>query len=238
VAGVNDPTFIPESDRQLLAIYDDAHTAARARTAVLDAGVPPDAVHLDEKVDVISGLRAEMAEEITRGGIQPQAGALYPKESVRGFAMVGGIGIAIGIALAFPLAAIDWGSSYGVRLLVFVVVFSAFGATIGMVAGASLAAPRPGAEAAAIRGTTLRVEQDDARLRDLLVGFRPIRLDELSMDGGPVDTVVTEGRDDLVETAKDIVANADSDDYSLQRESAEVRRSATSPQRRGGLIEP
>jgi hypothetical protein len=235
---VNDPTFIPESDRQLLAVFDDPQTADRARTAVLDAGVAPDAIHVGEPLDVISGLRAEMAEELTRGGIQPQAAAIYPKESVRGFAVVGGIGVAIGLALAFPIAAIDWGSTYGVRLLVFMLVFAAFGATIGMVAGASLAAPRPGAEAAAVGGTVVRVERDDARLRDLLAGFRPIRIDEITHEGMPIDTVVTEGHDDLRETVTDLVANASSDDYSPQPASEQSRDEATSPQRRGGLIDP
>jgi hypothetical protein len=223
---VNDPTFIPESDRQLLAVFDDPDAAQRARTALVDAGVPAEQVHVGDQIDVVSGLRAEMLEELTRSAVVPNAAAVYPKESVRGFGLVSAIGVGIGVLLAFPLAAIDWGSSYGVRLLVFLLVNAAFGFTIGMVAGASLAAPRPGARAAAVRGTTVRVERDDAHLRELLAGLHPIRIDELSRNGGPIDTVVTEGRDDLAETAKDMAANAASDDYSPQAERVRERRSS------------
>src|SRR5690606_28028090 len=120
--GVTDPTFTPESERQLLAVFDDDHTAARARTAVLDAGVPPERVHVGEAPDVVAGLRAEMLEELTRSAFQPQAAAMYPKESFRGFALVGGIGTVVGAVLGAALATIDWGSTFGVRLVVFVVV--------------------------------------------------------------------------------------------------------------------
>lgn len=235
---MNDPTFIPESERQLLAVFDDDQTASRARTAVLDAGIPPERVHVGEAPDVVSGLRAEMLEELTRSATQPQAAAIYPKESARGFALVGGIGCVVGAALGAALATIDWGSTFGVRLVVFVLVGIAFGSTIGMVAGASLAAPRPGTEPAATRGVVVRVEADDERLRDLLAGFHPIRMDELSANGGPIDTVVTEGRDDWTETVTDVVANADSDDYSPQPESDAIRAENTSPQKRGGILDP
>jgi hypothetical protein len=234
---MTDPTFIPESERQLLAVFDDAQTAGRAKTAVLEAGVPAERVHVGEPLDVISGLRAEMLEELTRSAFQPQAAAIYPKESGRGVVLVGAIGSLVGALVGAGLATIDFGSTFGVRLLVFVLVGITFGATIGIVAGAALGAPRPSVDPAAVRGTTVRVEADDARLRELLAGFHPIRMDELAADGGPIDTVVTEGRDDWVETATDVAANASSDDYSPQPESEAVRQDDTSSQKRGGVID-
>jgi hypothetical protein len=212
---MNDPRFIPEGDRQLLAVYDDSHTAARARTALLEAGVPPGQVHLDEDLDVVAGLRAEMLDEMSRAVVAPQVGIVYPRESARGIVIATSAAL-VGALLAFPLAAIDLGSSYPVRLAIWIAVLATAGLVIGLIAGAGLGAPRPGEEPAAAWGTTLRVERDDEELRRLLGRFHPITLDELDRDGGPIERIHAQG-DDFGDTAADVAANVPSDDYTPQR---------------------
>lgn len=218
---MTDPSFTPETDRELLVVYPTAEQANQARTALLDAGVAEADIHLDREPDVVAALRAEMHDELTQAWVVPNAGIAYPKESAHGLVMAGAIGGAIGLAAAFPLALIDFGSTYWVRWIVFAVVGVAMGFAIAMVAGPALGASRPADTPAGVRGTVLRVDHDSPELRTILADLHPIRLDEVTHDGTPIGRVATEGPDTPVETAaetaKDMVANVDSDDYHRQR---------------------
>lgn len=218
---MTDPTFIPEHDRELLVVYPDREHARAAATALLDAGVPREHVHLDEEPDAVASLRAEMHDELTKAWVVPNAGVVYPAGSARGLAMVAVIGAAIGLLAAFPLALIDWGSTYWVRWLIWAVVGVGFGLAVAFVVGPAGGAPRPGELPPAARGIMLRVEEDSPELRHLLAGLEPIRMDEITHDGDPIDAVTIEkpdrGVEGAVETAKDMAANADSDDYRPER---------------------
>jgi len=214
---MTEPTFIPESERELIAVYpDDAH-AQQARTALLDVGVQPEEIHLSEEGDIVAALRAEMSDEMTRSLVAPHAGVVYPPGSARGFTIIGLVGAVIGIAAAFPLALIDFGSTYWVRWLVWAVVGVGFGFAVGVVAGPAGGAPRPGELSPAARGTVLRVERDAQGLRRILESFEPLRLDEISHGGDPIDNIYTSMPTDTAEVAKDIAANVQGDDYNPER---------------------
>ena len=214
---MTDPSFTPESDRELVAVYADRATAERAGRAVQDAGVPPDHVHLDEDLDAVLSLQGEMHEELSGAWVVPNAGVAYPKEAARGLVLASMAGVALGILAAFPLALIDVGGTYWVRWVVFAVVGGAFGATVALVVGPASSAPRPDALPAAARGSVVRIEDDTAEVRRVLVSHGPLRIDEVTPEGQPLDTVFTERPDSFTETAKDMAANTEGDDYHEQR---------------------
>ncbi|MDP1819867.1 MAG: hypothetical protein Q8K58_08270 [Acidimicrobiales bacterium] len=210
---MTDPTFIPEAERELLVVLPDQAAADAARDALLRAGVAEHEIHVGAETDTVAALRAEMHEEFSRSWFVPNAAVVYTKESARGLSILSFVGAGIGIVAAFFFALIDFGWSYWIQFLVFALVGITFGFTIGMVAGPALGAQRPTQAPAGVRGTMLRVSRDTPELRKLLADLDPIRLDEVSQAGHPIATIATEGDDDPVDTAKDIVANADSDDY-------------------------
>jgi hypothetical protein len=221
-----DPMAVPESERELLVVYPDADRAERARAAVLAAGVPAEDVRIDAEPDRVASFRMEMHEELERAWIVPQAGLAHTKEGARGFAFTTGIGAAVGLVAAFPLALIGTASTYPVRLLVWAVVGMAFGAAIGVVAGPGIASVRPDAQMAAARGVLLRVRHDSPQLRALLADLAPLRMDELTSDDEPIETLLTEGPRGVKETVEDMAAKVQGDDYHAepQRGSRSGRR--------------
>jgi len=214
---VTDPSFIPVEDRHLLAVFPDRDHAQGARTALLDAGVADEAIHLDERDDTVSSLRAEQHDELTRAWIVPQASAIYPGSSMRSMVVTAVIAVAVVVPLALLLALIDVGSSYPVRAAIFGLVGLAMAFAIAMVAGPPSGAERPASPPDAAQGVTLRVAADRAELRELLHRHHPIRVDEVTRDGHPIDTVERARPDSTAETLKDMAANVEGDDYHPQR---------------------
>lgn len=214
---MTDPSFIPERERELLVVYPDRQRAQAAATALLDAGIPQEQVHVDEEPDTIASLRAEMHDELTKAWVVPNAAVVYPAGSAWGLSIVAMIGATIGLLAAFPLALIDVGSTYWVRWIVWAVVGMGFGLAVAFVVGPAGGAPRPGELPPAARGTLLRVEQDSAELRRLLAQLDPIRMDEVSHEGEPIDAVGLERAETPAETARDLQANTQGDDYHPER---------------------
>lgn len=220
---MTDPSFTPEAERELLVVYPDADHAEQARQALLRVGVADDAIRIDAEPDHVASLRAEMHEELTRAWVVPNAAVAYTKEGFRGLVAASIIGSVIGLVAAVFLAIPDFGSTYLTRLVVFAIVGVAFGATVGMVAGPGLGSRRPDEQAAAERGTLLRVAHDSPELRSLLGDLDPIRIDEVGHDDQPIATVATEGEDRLVQdTLQDLGAHLQGDDYH-----ADPRRTGT-----------
>src|SRR5688572_5229481 len=106
---MTDPTFTPESGRELVVVYPDRPRAEAARAALIGAGLHEREIHLDEDLDAVASLRAEMHDELTRAWVVPNAGIAYPAESARGLVIVSAVGVLVGLAAAFPLALIDVG---------------------------------------------------------------------------------------------------------------------------------
>lgn len=214
---MTDPSFTPPSDRELLVVYPDRDHAEAARVALLDAGVDDAQIRIQSDEDVVASLRSEQADEMTRAWVVPNAGVVYPAGSARGLGLLTVIGVAIGLIAAFPLALIDWGSTYWVRWLIWAAVGVGFGSAVALVVGPAGGAPRPDEQPAVARGVTLRVATDSDRVRDLLAGLDPTRIDEVGPDGAPIETIVRERPDTVTETVKEIVANAPGDDYHTER---------------------
>jgi hypothetical protein len=222
---MTDPSVTPEADRELLGVDPPRERAEEAREALLEAGIAEADIRIDAEPDRIASLRAEMHEELTRAWVVPNAGVAYTKESARGMVLACVIGSVVGLVAA-PLFAIpDWGTTYLNRLLIFAIVGVVFGSTIGLVAGPALGARRPDEQAAADRGTILRVSHDSPELRSLLGGLDPIRVDEVGHDDQPIATVETEGEDRLVkDTAQDLGAHLQGDDFQADERRTGTRR--------------
>jgi hypothetical protein len=228
------PAFVPEEERELLVVYPTLEAAVDAQDALQRAGVPERDVRIDREPDKVAALRAEMHAELADAWIVPNAAVAYTKKSAQGLVLGSLVGIGVGVVFGALVAIPDYASTYPVRLLVCGLVGVAFGATIGLVAGASLGAERPGELPAAARGHLLRVAQDSAELRRLLAEHGPIRMDELDHDDRPLVAVITEDSDDLVvdvaDTAADMAARTPSDDYTPE-ESPEADHRKRTPAR-------
>jgi hypothetical protein len=208
-----DPGTTPQEERELLVVYPDVSTAERAVRVLVDAGVPAGDIRVDEDLDRVASLRAEMHDELERAWVVPTAAVGFTPEAAHGLVLLCGLGAAAGVALGALLALIPFGSSYGVRFLILGVVGLACGLTIGGIAGPGIAATRPGQDLAAVQGSLVRVAHDSPELRRLLNDLGPVRIDELTADDVPLDTVRRETPTTPVDTAKDMRSHAKGDDY-------------------------
>ena len=214
---MTDPSFIPVHDRELLAVFRDAEDAEAARGALIAAGVPEGSIHVDDVEDTVSALRAEQHDELSRAWAVPNAGVVYPGSSARALVGISAVASAVVVPAALLLALIDFGPDYWLRALILVVVGLALAFTLGIIIGPPAGAPAPAEVPEGLRGTTLRVAGDTDQLRHLLASHDPIRVAEVAQDGTPIDTVVRERPDSAAETAKDIAAKGDSDEYHPDR---------------------
>ena len=216
------PAFVPEEERELLVVYPTRDAASAARDALRRAGIADADIEVDWEPDKVLALRAEMHDELAEAWVVPNAGVAYTKKSAQGLVAGSVLGVAIGLVLAVLVAIPDYAATYPVRLLVCGLVGVAFGATIGMVAGASLGSERPGRLPAAARGHLLRVRHDSPELRVLLADLGPLQMDEITHDGEPLGAVVTDDPTNVTEDAKETVADmasrVPSDDYAPERE--------------------
>jgi hypothetical protein len=208
-----DPGTTPEDERELLVVYPDAATADEARRVLVRAGVPEHDIRVDEDLDRVASLRAEMHDELERAWVVPTAGVGFTPEAAHGLLWLCAIGAVLGLIAGLLLALIPFGGSYGVRAIVLGVVGIACGLTIGGVAGPGLASTRPDQDLAAVHGSLLRVTHDSPELRRLLNDLGPLRIDELTADDVPVDTVRRETPTTPLDTAKGMRGNARGDDY-------------------------
>lgn len=213
---MTDASFTPLPERELLAVFPTIARAEQARDALLARGVPPASMRIDEESDEIASLRAEMREELTHAWIVPNAAFVATKEGIKGMGVVGFIAIAIALAIAVPLAFLDFGSTFWVRLAWFSVIAVALGGTIGFVAGGAAGTKSPAELLGAQRGTVLRVNEDTPEIREVLLGLDPIRMDEVTDEDRPVRTVATEERRRGEGVIDNLTANVGGDDYEPQ----------------------
>lgn len=213
---MTDPSFTAEGDRDLLVVLHTREETEEASRRLLRAGLSLEDLAIDDEADRVTSLRAEMHDELTHSYVVPNAGVVYPKEAVRGLVVGVGIGMAIGLLAAFPLALLPVGDvGYGTRLIAFLLVGGAFGLAIGLVAGPAAGSKRPNQPSAIEQGVLLRVRHDNAMLRSLLAELHPIRMDEVRRsDDQPIATVyLDDERSTVHATARDLARNVRGDDY-------------------------
>jgi hypothetical protein len=216
---VTDPRAIPEEERELVAVYRDGDAAAAAQARLSAIGVREDRVDVGREGDTVASLRAEMHQELTDAWVVPNAGLIATKESMKGTILATGIACTAGALIAAPFALVDFGASFWIRLVVFVIVGILAGGTVAFIAGAAVSAKRPAEPLAAHRGVVLRVRDNAPDIQSALLSKDLIRIDEVSHDSTPIDTLATEeqtrDRGMTEEIADNLRAN---DDYHSQHQ--------------------
>lgn len=182
---------------EFVAVFRDERAAAAAADAVRRVGVDPASIRVGEERDDVVGLRGEMREEIEHTIAGPGNVGPFTKEMAKG--TLAGVALAsvAGALLALPLGLIPLGGlALGARLAIAAVVGAAAGATLGFVLGGGLSAKGPGDELAVERGVAVGVRLGERGQADEVAAAlkeqRPIRLDVVSSDGQPIQTVTTE----------------------------------------------
>jgi hypothetical protein len=185
-----EPEQTPKTERELVAVFADRGTVDLVASQLRVAGLSEDEIAVDQ--DDVTALEAEMHGELSESAMAGPLSIVMPKEGMRGFAMVALIGGAIGLLLAVLLAFIDYGLNYWLRLLIAAGIVLTMTSIAALVLGPGFASKGSRDLMAAQRGITLRVRRNSDEVRSLLAKAHPIRLDEVTHDGEPVGTVMTE----------------------------------------------
>lgn len=207
---------------ELLGVYRSRLEADRVADALAAAGWRADSIDVDGDGDAGVSLGAEMREELTRALIAPQASLIMTREGTRSFAFllmlltVGGL--VVGTAFSF----IEWGGfGFWIRWLIVTGAILAMTSVIALTTAPALASRRPQAAMAAEQGVTVRVHADTPQIRSIMLRHEPIRLDEVTPGGHPIDRVANEedlhDGDSLVapveRAASDMRENLKTDDF-------------------------
>jgi hypothetical protein len=178
----------------LIGVYPDEAAADGVRDALTDAGVPAEAVRVEDRADVETSLKAEMHDELENALVSPQVGVAYPKETVKSSLVLGPIFVIVGGLIAFPFAFIPiGGASFWVRCFWVVLCGMAAGGAAAAVAIPALSVKTTGHEpSAAQQGTVMRVDRWSEQIESTMAAGRPIRLDRIGGGGYPLGTVTTD----------------------------------------------
>jgi hypothetical protein len=190
-----DARTTPQPRRELIAVMRSRADAERVAARLTRMGLDQRAMRIDDQADYTAALRAEMRQELDDAVVAPQASFVATKEGARGFVFVTVIAMAVSALLALPLALIDFGSPYWVRYLVVFGILAVLAFTFGLVFGPSLGTKDSDDVAAATRGSVLRIRDDSAWVREVVMKGDPIRVDEVTAAGDPAATLYTESQD-------------------------------------------
>lgn len=183
-------------------MFRDTTTARAAADAVRRANLPQVSVELADHSDELAAIRGEMYDEMSHTIVGPGNVGPFTREMTRG--LLGGIvlGGAIGAVIAAPLGLFAFGGlSLGVRLIVAAAIGALAGSAWGFFAGGAgrWEVAVEGRELATERGVTVGiwVRGNEARERasQILSDYEPIRVDQVTPEGGVLRTVATEEGD-------------------------------------------
>jgi hypothetical protein len=170
-------------------VYDDEHSARRATRALVDAGMRPADITLDDAHDHIASVSGEMRSEFEHTVAGPGSVGPWTKEMTKGMLLGTVLGALIGVVLAVPFAAIPFADlEWWARLFIVMIVGAAIGGTTGWMIGGAFGAKRPEEPLAAEAGVTVAAPATPAARRALLA-THPVRLDLVDAGDQPVDTV-------------------------------------------------
>ena len=182
--------FQPQRHHELLAVYPDQETADRVIEELRTRFYQQDA-HEGTTQDRRDALNAEMSDEMRATYAAPQAGFIYPKESMKTAAWMTPLAIVAGIVVMLPLAFLAHGMTLFMRIAAAAGVGAALGLTAALVL-MGLGQKNPDEPMAAERGVTVRVPDDRDELRQVMLDAHPIRLDVVDDRGRPIQTIATD----------------------------------------------
>jgi hypothetical protein len=180
---------------EVVGIFHDGPSAARAADAVKAALAPGHEPRVADERDEVLGLKAEMREELDHTIAGPGNVGPFTKEMQAGVVVGVPACTLIGALVCLPLGFIPL-LSIGLvpRLVIAAIVGAVAGATVGFMLG-GFTAKGPGTPLAAERGVTVAIDvrtpEEIERVQEAMRAHDPIRVD-LIADGQPVTAMTTE----------------------------------------------
>jgi hypothetical protein len=178
-----------ERHRWLVAVFADESRARRAATQAETSGTDVREIRIGNSLDALASIQAEMREETEHAGTG--VSGPVPKEGARTLILGTCLGAIIGIVVATPFAAIDFGLTTSTRMLILGAIGLVFGAFLGAFLGGMFGPKRPGEPLAAAAGCMLAVPDTEAARRALL-DARPTRVDVFGAGGFLIGTLATD----------------------------------------------
>jgi hypothetical protein len=173
---------------RLVAVYDTEEDARAAVRALERAGIDTAGVRLSDPRDRLAEMKADMRDEISHSIAGPGNVGPFTREMAEGSALGIFVGGAIGLVVALPFAAIDFGLAAWARVVLLAIVGAIVGATIGWIVGGGFAAKRPNEPLAGERGVTLAVDTS-VPARQALMTTNARRIDIVEPDGHAINTL-------------------------------------------------
>jgi hypothetical protein len=171
----------------LLGVYESSDAARAAAEAAKRAGATDDEIRIDNPLDRVAAVKAEMRDEFDRAVGGPGVGPAT-KEMTKGSVFGAIVGATIGALVALPAAAFDLGFALWAKLLLVAICGAAVGATVGWVVGGGFGATRPETALDAEKGITVTAPAIDAVERALIAPGL-VRLTLVEPDGTPLEVV-------------------------------------------------
>lgn len=197
------------SGERLVAVFrtqDDAVEAAEAAGRAVDHDGP---VRVGDPLDRVAALSGEMREELDHTIAGPGNVGPFTEEMSKGMSVGVLAGGLIGLVLALPFAAIDFGGMAAwTRLLVVALAGALAGGTAGWVIGGGFGAKRDDEALAAEHGVTVSVPASVPAER-ALVASRPVRVDLVDAEGRAIRTLFSQPTEPVLRTLGRHAANED-----------------------------
>jgi hypothetical protein len=179
---------------RFVAVYETEEAARRAADAATRAGADGRDVRIGEPLDRVASVEGEMREEMDHTFAGPGNVGPFTPQMAKGMSLGTIIGGAIGLIVALPAAAIEFGDwPVWLRLIVVGVVGAIVGGTVGWIVGGGFGAERPDDALAAERGFPVSVPAT-REVEVALARTNPMRIDLVDADGTPLRPV--DSRDD------------------------------------------
>jgi hypothetical protein len=174
---------------RFIAVYESEAAARRAADAAERAGADRRDVRVGEPLDRVVSVEGEMREEMDRSIAGPGNVGPFTPRMAKGMSLGIIVGGAIGLVVALPFAAIDFGDwPVWLRLVVVAAVGALVGATVGWIVGGGFGAERPDDALAAERGVPLSAPAT-REIEAALTRTNPLRIDLVDANGTPVRPV-------------------------------------------------
>ena len=182
-----------DDHEELVGVFHDRAQAESAAEKARAIGTPGESIRVERQEDKVASLRGEMRDELERSWFSPQGGFMLTKRMIKGILAVSPFTVLAGVLLLLPFAFVSWGSLplWG-RILLTSVIGATAGGTVGFIVGGGEAEKGAGAPLAAEHGVTVRVADAGAEVQQALVEAEPLRLDVVTPDGTPLDSITSE----------------------------------------------
>jgi hypothetical protein len=175
-----------EQPLRFIAVYQSEDAARRAAAVAERAAANSAEVRVGEPLDRVASVEGEMREQMDRTIAGPGNVGPFTPQMAKGMTLGTVVGAAVGLVVALPFAAIEFGGwPLWARLLVVAIVGVIVGGTVGWIVGGGFGAERADDALAAEQGYPVSVpatREVEAALKET----HPLRIDLVDARGTPV----------------------------------------------------